>query len=250
MSNAHDDDDLVLLLLYFMVDTSASMHGDRIAAVNEILPALLATCQANSAVRDKLRFSVVEFNSTARTVVPLSKSTSMTNIPTFVAGGGTNYGLGFREVKRAIDGGLASVKGDGYKVHRPAVIIITDGDPTDDESERQVSWDDLVSQPGGDRLTSEEESRLPNVAIFGVAEATEDQLRRYTARHGIAFQAAAGATASAALNEILKFLIQSIVSSVNDQDNAAPGSDGLTFDPSDLNSDVVVPVSASAQVGD
>lgn len=252
MSNT--DDDLVLLLLYFMVDTSGSMAGTSIDAVNEIVPALLSTCQANPAVRDKLRFAVVEFNSTARPVVPLSKSTEVgegtnqTPVPHFSPGGGTNYGAGFREVKRAIDNGLASIKGDGYKAHRPAVIIITDGDPTDPDGDRQTAWNDLVG-PAGGSLTREEESRLPNVAIFGVADATEAQLKRYTARHGIAFKAADGVTASAALIEILKFLIQSIVTSVNDQDNTAAGSDGLTFDPDDLNSDVVVPVSAPAQVG-
>lgn len=189
-----------VLPFYIVVDTSSSMRGARIDAVNAALPRLHRTISANPVAADKCHIGVISFNTTARVVVPLTDLSLVTSIPTLMANGQTNFGDALTTLGLSIGKDVARLKASGARVHRPCAFFLTDGRPT---GGWRTVRDRLVDQVSN--------SAAPNIVAFGVAEADETNLRRLATR--FVFLADDGVDVSEALSEIFTKITMSIVQS-------------------------------------
>jgi uncharacterized protein YegL len=113
-----------------LLDTSASMGGEPIAALNAGYDALREALSEDPLARKRVEIAVVTFGGTVDLVVPFTEGRDLPP-QTFTAGGGTPMG-------GALDLGLDQVlarkqtyKEAGLEYFRPWLFVITDGAPTD-----------------------------------------------------------------------------------------------------------------------
>lgn len=125
-----------IMPVFFLVDTSGSMDGKNIGAVNsaieEIIPDLrhLSESQADS----EIRLAVMQFSSGCEWITPsLMPLDSFDDWVPLQAGGLTELGQALEELNNKLskNGFLErSSASSGY--YAPVIILLTDGEPTDD----------------------------------------------------------------------------------------------------------------------
>jgi hypothetical protein len=164
--SARGDDSLLVLPFYLVVDVSYSMYGEPIAAVNQILPEVIDTVEQSPTLGDLVRFGVIDFSDHARVVLPLTDLRDVTAIPTLEVRGGTSYAAAFRLLKQEIERDLATLKSGSYRVYRPAVFFMTDGQPTDSDEAVSAAFGELISPSFRAR---------PNILPFGVSDSVSKQ---------------------------------------------------------------------------
>lgn len=147
-----------LLPFYVVTDVSYSMSGKKLDAVNDILPDIVDALAQNPILSDKVRIGLVDFSDDARVQLPLCDVLEPTlTLPHLSVRGGTSYEAAFRLLRTEIAANIKLLKVDGYQVHRPAVFFLSDGEPTDKESDWKSAFADLI----GDKA-------YPNVIPLGV----------------------------------------------------------------------------------
>ena len=116
------------LPIYFLIDVSRSMGGDKMAAVNEGLQSIVDKLRKDPIALETGYVSVITFSNDARQVVPLT-SVLEVQLPTIKALGWTNLESGLRKLLECMDAEIVSndiemeQKGD----YKPIVIIFSDG---------------------------------------------------------------------------------------------------------------------------
>jgi hypothetical protein len=156
----------VVMPFYIICDVSGSMYGD-MAALNAGLAQLRQDIMKDPVVDDLVMLSVITFNDSARTVVPLAAPTEIT-LPQLTSGGGTVYSSGFREFHRAFEADRKRLKGEGRKVFRPCIFFLSDGEPND--RDYLQTFQSLL---GYDPTTKKGNSAYPYVTTFGFRDATQ-----------------------------------------------------------------------------
>lgn len=147
-----------LLLFYIVCDESASMgENGGIEQVNAAFPELHSTLAADPLVVDKCRLSIIAFSDDAEVILPLCRISEVEVMPGVKESGATSYGAAFALLEATIQSDVERLARRGYRVLRPCVFFISDGDPTD-------QW-----QPAYDSLMSSEVR--PNIISFGVGDA-------------------------------------------------------------------------------
>ncbi|MDO4435016.1 MAG: VWA domain-containing protein [Cardiobacteriaceae bacterium] len=120
------------LLTYLCIDTSGSMRGEPIEAVNTGLSALMNALRQNPYALESVYLSVVTFDSVIKEVLPLT-ALEQVNMPEIVCpeSGATFLGEALEHIAMAVQRdrivSTAQQKGDW----RPILIVLTDGKPTD-----------------------------------------------------------------------------------------------------------------------
>lgn len=120
------------LLTYICIDTSGSMRGEPIEAVNAGLQALMTSLRQNPYALESVHLNITTFDSQIKTVLPMTPLEQVV-LPEIVCpeSGATFLGGVMEEVAQAVQRdrivGNANQKGDW----RPMLIILTDGKPTD-----------------------------------------------------------------------------------------------------------------------
>jgi uncharacterized protein YegL len=200
--------------VFLLIDVSASMTAGPIEAVNQALPGLKKEVQSNPIVGEIARVAVLTFSEEGRTVVPFC-DLAYADIPELMVEGETNFAAGFRELKRAIDSGMASLP-KGTPVYRPVVFFMSDGDHTANEK-----WEPVL-----DQLRDKSWKFAPEIVAFGFGNAKQDEIRRMATR--FAFMAR-DQDPVRAVKEIMNALIKSIrTTSTSFQDPGQP--QGLHLD--------------------
>jgi len=119
------------LPVYLVLDTSGSMMGDPIAAVEEGVQKMLVALRQDPYALETAYLSVITFNTDAEQIIPLTELT-MFQAPSLTATGTTSLGAALRVLSKRINEEIvtttAEVKGDW----KPMVFIMTDGRATDD----------------------------------------------------------------------------------------------------------------------
>ncbi len=197
-----------LLPFYVVVDVSYSMSGRKLQSANTIMPEIVDAIAQNPILSDKVRIGLVDFSDDARVQLPLCDvlEPSLT-LPTLKVRGSTSYVAAFNLLRSEIAANIKQLKVDGYKVHRPAVFFLSDGEPTDKESAWKAAFADLV----GDKA-------YPNVIPFGVDDADartlqalihpstgEKQMQMYLMEKG--------EDAAKAITSMAEIMITSVISS-------------------------------------
>ena len=120
------------MVVFFIIDISGSMKGNRIQAVNDAIRNLIPELKKREAsnTNAEIRVAILEFSSNAnwRTPAPVPVSSFNYDEITYV-GGGTNFSKAFSELNKKLSRNefLRSSAGS----YTPLIILMTDGKPSD-----------------------------------------------------------------------------------------------------------------------
>jgi uncharacterized protein YegL len=134
MSNVYDQVEGIAkrtMVLFFLVDKSYSMDGTKIGAVNEaindVIPEIVQI--ANEGADAELRISVLTFSHGAEWMFPEPVKVEDFRWKYLDAAGATDMGRAFSMLSEKMD--RKGYMGDARGFYAPAVILMSDGQPTD-----------------------------------------------------------------------------------------------------------------------
>ncbi|RBQ08682.1 vWA domain-containing protein [Pedobacter miscanthi] len=127
------------LPVYFLIDTSGSMYGEPIEALNNALSGMVNTLRTDAQALDSLWISMITFDREVKEIVPLTELPSFQlpeiNCP---QSGPTHTGQAlemlYEKVKLDVIVGSATQKGDW----KPLLFLFTDGKPSDLQLYREM----------------------------------------------------------------------------------------------------------------
>jgi len=194
---------------YFVADVSYSMDGDPITALNDLLPTVKEAMQANPAVADMIRFGLISFSDDVKVELPLSDLTHLQTdaLPVLTLRGGTNFSCALDKIKEEIQADFALLKQDGFKVKRPIVLFLSDGEPTESVERWTASFQNLISIP-----------QFPNLVPIGIGNANREIMKQLRHRKDGPAPAPAlflndGPNVSGMINELILALTKSMIAS-------------------------------------
>lgn len=190
-----------LLPAYFVADESVSMENE-IGALNEGLVALHDAVNMDGMMAAKVRLSVVGFADDVKWHLPLSDLREVRRMPELSIRGGTSYGTVFVALRKRIPRDIDDLKRRGYRVHRPVVFFLTDGQPTD------LNWQAELRD-----LTGQDFKQRPNVITFGFGDALGQTLLEVATNERFAFIASSATDPGKAIAAFFEQLTQSLVQS-------------------------------------
>jgi len=120
------------LPVYFLLDTSGSMNGEPIQALNNAMSGMINSLRSDAQASETLWISVITFDREVQEIVPLTELSSFQlpeiicppSGPTFT---GKALEILYDKVNREIRKGTPTQKGDW----RPLLFLFTDGKPSD-----------------------------------------------------------------------------------------------------------------------
>lgn len=189
-----------ILLVYFVADESGSMARN-IGELNDGLTTLQDRLQKEPQAAARVRFSVIGFSDTAFTHLEAADLRSTTWLPTLTAQGLTSYAAAFDQLGLRIAVDIPHLKQQGFRVLRPAVFFLTDGQPNANDNWR-AALANLRAQP-----------TRPNIIAFGIGDADAEIIRELATKEEYAFISARGVDTGFALSEFITSLTRSVVSS-------------------------------------
>ena len=120
------------LPVYFLLDTSGSMRGEPIQAVNKALSALLASLRCYPEAMEALHLSVILFNKEPTEILPLTKLDSATITKISCPSSSPTYtGKALELLIKTIAPQLAKRRLQSYLHHKPLIFLVTDGKASD-----------------------------------------------------------------------------------------------------------------------
>lgn len=127
------------LPVYFLLDTSGSMYGEPIQALNNALSGMIYSLRTDAQAQETLWISIVTFDREVKEIIPLTDLQSFQLLEiTCPQSGPTNTGKGleliFDKVTNEIRKGSPEQKGDW----RPLLFVFTDGKPSDIQDYRKM----------------------------------------------------------------------------------------------------------------
>jgi uncharacterized protein YegL len=127
------------LPVYFLLDTSGSMFGEPIQALNNALSGMINNLRSDAQALDSLWISIITFDREVKELVPLTELVHF-QLPeiTCPQSGPTHTGQGlemlYNKVSSDIRKSSATQKGDW----RPLLFLFTDGKPSDLQLYREM----------------------------------------------------------------------------------------------------------------
>jgi uncharacterized protein YegL len=204
-----------ILPFYIVCDESGSMGANGgIDAINRALPDVHSALASDPLVSDKARIGLIVFSDEAEELMSLTRAADVSAFPGVQAKGLTNFGDAFRTLNDVIVRDIAELKQQGYRVFRPAVFFISDGEPNEAWED---DYDDLMNN----------DSARPNIVAFGVDSADLGVMKRIATV--ACYMSEDNANPGPVLREIMKALTNSIITSTNaptPQFVAPPAPDG------------------------
>lgn len=120
------------LLTYLCIDTSGSMRGEPIEAVNAGLQALLSTLRENPYARESVHLTLTTFDSTIKEILPPTPLMQI-RLPEIICpdSGATLIGEALEHIAAAVQRDRITSDDEQQSDWRPILILLTDGKPTD-----------------------------------------------------------------------------------------------------------------------
>lgn len=118
------------LPVYLVLDTSGSMSGEPIQAVENGMQMLVSALRQDPQALESAYLSVITFDSSAKQIVPLTDLASF-QMPTLSANGTTELGAGLSLVNTCAQNEVRKSTPEKKGDWRPLVFLMTDGSPTD-----------------------------------------------------------------------------------------------------------------------
>jgi uncharacterized protein YegL len=229
----------IVMPFYIICDVSGSMTGD-MRDLNNGVSELVQEIMKDPVADDLAMLSIIAFDDSARTVVPLNFPTAI-NLQPLSAGGLTNYTAAFQEFHRAFQADRTRLKSEGKRVFRPCIFFLTDGEPT--STDHMQVFRQLF---GYDPATKQGNAAYPYITPFGFRGATDATMKSlaypdFGEKKGRYFLARNGVPISSLLKAMTGMIAQSVLASsmsassgtpqfVPPPTNAAPELDGSFVD--------------------
>lgn len=194
------------LPVYLVVDTSQSMQPHE-ALLNDTVENVFTMVGDSPRVAEFAHVSIITFNTAPHVVLEMTNIEDIEHLPVLACQGTTNYGKMFTTVKQRIDIDVNNLNRQGRAILRPAVFILTDGEPTD------KNWADSYST-----MSNPDWKRRPHVISFGFGAADEAVLGRISNK--AAYRA--DGNEKEAITSMLTTLLQTLVQSANAQELRIP----------------------------
>jgi uncharacterized protein YegL len=141
-----------------VLDTSYSMKGPKIAALNEGLQAFIADVLDDPHARQRVELAVVTFGGQVELVADFVPVQSIVEAKPLAADGGTPLGAAICLALDRLEARKSSYKENGISSYRPWLVLMTDGQPTDAVAEATR------------RIQAAEESHKATVWCVGVGD--------------------------------------------------------------------------------
>lgn len=186
---------------YLVFDTSGSMEKHT-QLLNDTLEFLYNSVVESPRVSEFAHMSIISFNDQADVVVEMTDIQDLQAIPRFTCGGRTSYGAAFNLVRQRIDEDIPKLTASGKGVLRPAVFLMTDGIPTDDENQ----WTSAFQN-----LTAKDWRRHPHVITWGFGNADRTVLSKVATKG--AFIADQHTGDKVAITEVIASMVRTLVAS-------------------------------------
>ncbi len=156
-----------------LVDTSGSMQGAPIAALNEGLRAFKNDLMKDALASRRVEVAIVTFSSDVQIVQDFVTADQF-EPPTLHAEGATLMGSAIHQALDLLAARKAQYRTSGVAYYRPWVFLITDGEP-------QGEPEDVILQ-AAQRIRDEEQNKRVAFFAVGVEEANLDHLRQIVVR--------------------------------------------------------------------
>lgn len=167
-----------------LLDTSGSMQGEPIAALNEGLKVFHETLLKDPVASRRVEIAVVTFDSAVEVVHDFSNPDAF-EPPTLAAEGLTAMGEGVHRALDLIQQRKQAYRSAGLAYYRPWVLMITDGEPQGE--------DESVTRAAAERVRHDEAAKRVAFFAVGVENANLEKLKEMSSRQplklkGLAFQ--------------------------------------------------------------
>jgi uncharacterized protein YegL len=189
-----------ILPFYVVCDQSYSMT-DHLDALNNGLAELHRAASTDPVVADKTRFCLIGFSGTAKILQPLCRLNDVVTIVELTTQAGTSFGAVFTLLRDTIEKDVDALAAGAYRVYRPVVFFLSDGQPTD-----QVTWPGTFG-----RLRDPEWPLRPNIIAFGIGDANAATISRIGTFQS--FMSTGGVSPGTALHSFARALTTSVVRS-------------------------------------
>lgn len=156
-----------------LVDTSGSMQGAAIAALNEGLRAFKNDLMKDALASRRVEVAIVTFSSDVQIVQDFVTADQF-EPPTLHAEGATLMGSAIHQALDLLAARKSQYRSSGVAYYRPWVFLITDGEP-------QGEPEDVIQQ-AAQRIRDDEQNKRVAFFAVGVEEANLDRLRQLTVR--------------------------------------------------------------------
>jgi uncharacterized protein YegL len=202
----------VLLPAYVLADESGSM-SPYLSELSDGLTSLCEGLRAEPMVAAKLRLAVLGFSDDVQVRLAVADMRSEGSLPQMQIRGLTSYKAVFEDLLQRIPSDVQWLRSEGYKVHRPVVFLLSDGQPTDGRSWRNphAALTDKAQTP-----------TAPNIIACGIGDARADTMLEVATRPEFAFVAKAGTDLGQAIAEFFHSLTASLVASGHALNSATP----------------------------
>lgn len=192
----------VLLPAYVLVDESASM-GPYVDDLTDGLVSLCEELRASPMLAAKLRLAILGFSDDVRVHLAVADMRVATNLPRVTVRGSTNYGAAFTDLAGRIPTDVRFLRDEGYKVHRPVVFFLSDGQPTD------FGWKRALA-----KLTDRQKlPAAPNIIACGMGSAQPQTIAAVASRPEFGFLAQRGTDLGRTISEFFQALTASLIAS-------------------------------------
>jgi uncharacterized protein YegL len=192
-----------VLPLYLVCDESLSMM-DHVEALNDGLRELCHAIGADPAFAERVQLCLIGFSETPELLLPLRRATEVAEVSEIAVRveaeqAASNFGAVFTFLRETITRDVRLLGSRNYRIHRPAVFFLSDGQPTD-----PVTWPAAFAA-----LTEPSWAASPNIVAFGVGDADPAIIARIgTCR---AFVGRDGVGPGTALRALSRVLVESVV---------------------------------------
>ena len=160
------------LPVYLLIDTSGSMAGPPMLAVNAGLEIFQKVIREDANCRDSVHACVLCFDSVTRVAAPLTEAATF-QAPKLTSQGGTAYSLALDMLREEIKRNQKPKSEDYAGDYKPLAFFFTDGAPNPGDP-----WESAL-----ERLNERKGLRPQFIAIGAGAGADETVLRRMAPEH-------------------------------------------------------------------
>lgn len=202
----------VLLPAYVVADESASM-GPYVSDLQGGVTSLCEGLRAEPMIAAKLRLAVLGFSDDVEVRLAVADMRTETSVPRVVIRGMTSYRAVFDDLLQRIPADVRWLRGEGYKVHRPVVFFLSDGQPSD-----EYDW----RSPRAALVDRDRTPTAPNIIACGIGDAQAQTMVDVATRPEFAFVAKPGTDIGKAVAEFFQSLTASLVATGQALNSASP----------------------------
>ncbi|MDI3385531.1 hypothetical protein QIS99_04775 [Streptomyces sp. B-S-A8] len=173
----------------------------------ELSDGLISLCEGlrvEPMIAAKLRLAVLGFADDVQVRLAVADMRTETSLPQVAIRGVTNYEAVFDDLLSRIPSDVQWLRGEGYKVHRPVVFFLSDGQPTGGDGWRR---------PHARLIDKSRTPTAPNIIACGVGDAQAQTMVDVATRDEFAFVAKPGTDIGQAVAEFFHALTASLVAS-------------------------------------